>query len=970
MTKLTWFRKLVLVTLCVALTTTLPLPMLDLLFRSQVAYAAPQSRQPQHNTFPIVGEGGNPLSEAMETMGTMQTMQTADLLPPELSSSLGMFGANGEPEGMLMDVGAIEAALNRAPTEPDSLANPISISRAQSAYQPGDAIDNTLLITFTVTNNRPPAVVPQVPESATITDSIAIMAEFDYSNDPNTMRNVMVVDELTANATYIASSPLPDQNGATNAWNLGDIAPLSSTSFTMTLQIPASVSDFTKLDMGATAWGTLQGRQVSAQSSPATLTPEVINGEAIGDWLKWTVDADIYDEYMLQKAAEIGQAPETLFAYVRSLGYESYSGSLRGTRGTIWSEAGNSLDQASLLIAMLRTSGIPARYRHGKLDTERTEELILSMFPEPTRVIGHIPEGIIVSNPISDTQLLAESEDHWWVEAYLPSQGGWTDLDPSFPNAAIGERFVTDANIANDGSDKIAEVPDNVRHKVTLKLKVEEYNPLNTGGTLIPQLEHSYPLTHTFNTVELVGNPVTLGHLVNSRVQPGMFFANISHTYVPYFLVGDDVTEGNPYQDLFGGIFGVLSSWVHTGVWLTFDVQDAAGNIETYEREIVDLIGFEARQGGGTVTPEVAEGNPPLINPTNAYTALFAPSNVPADVINDYYPQMVQAVQDAKETSELISSLDIENPDDAQWPELRKAYISMNQAASASQQVQLLNFAAASDFGTAAFGNSLLVKPYFDSPRILISGWEQGETDETVMVRMDLHKNNIRTVGYPGQVWEGLLTFNHTRGMQEMTLEAVLLEEVAGVPSKSVYRVFETAHEQDIPLAAISASNLDDLADLDISDEAKARITSALLKGPQYLVMLPSRSVTLGNEKTVGWILVDAFSGQTVDVMENGQHSVMIETALFFSSDGQQFMFALIGFFHGSGIYSLAFIGSLLEQVPFGDIDMKTIWSSALNKADEQIKRILAALGVFIPQNDFCRLFPSLPILKSLSKDP
>ena len=76
------------------------------------------------------------------------------------------------------------------------------------------------------------------------------------------------------------------------------------------------------------------------------------------------MDADYYDEYMVQKASELGNDWQVMFEYVRSLGYESYAGSLRGTRGTLWSEAGNSLDQSSLLIAMLRGSGIPAGYRH------------------------------------------------------------------------------------------------------------------------------------------------------------------------------------------------------------------------------------------------------------------------------------------------------------------------------------------------------------------------------------------------------------------------------------------------------------------------------------------------------------------------------------------------------------------------------------------------------------------------------
>ena len=66
-----------------------------------------------------------------------------------------------------------------------------------------------------------------------------------------------------------------------------------------------------------------------ASAAPARLAPDALDG----DWLKWTVDADKYDAYMLDKAAELGMDPLQMFAYVRGLGYESYKGSLRGTLG-------------------------------------------------------------------------------------------------------------------------------------------------------------------------------------------------------------------------------------------------------------------------------------------------------------------------------------------------------------------------------------------------------------------------------------------------------------------------------------------------------------------------------------------------------------------------------------------------------------------------------------------------------------
>lgn len=61
---------------------------------------------------------------------------------------------------------------------------------------------------------------------------------------------------------------------------------------------------------------------------------------------------------MLVALGQTGGEPAAIFAFVRGFDY-GYRGSLRGTRWTLWSQAGNSLDQSSLLIAMLRVAGIP-----------------------------------------------------------------------------------------------------------------------------------------------------------------------------------------------------------------------------------------------------------------------------------------------------------------------------------------------------------------------------------------------------------------------------------------------------------------------------------------------------------------------------------------------------------------------------------------------------------------------------------
>jgi hypothetical protein len=294
--------------------------------------------------------------------------------PNEIFPSI---GPDGEPIGMLLNAAAFEEF--EEDLAPQSTANPISVSRMQSAYTCADAMDSTIVITFAVTNNQPPADLPDLPEGATITDTLEAISALDLFQDPNAIHNVLLADTLIpATATFLSSEPMPDRGGDSLAWNLGDIPPLGTVTATLTVQLPGGGGEFVDLDTGAAAWGTLQGRAVTASTAPASLAPD-----ELGNWLQWTVDADYYDEYMVQKASELGNNWEEIFAYVRSLVYESYKGSLRGTRGTLWSEAGNSLDQASLLIAMLRGSGIPARYRHGTLSVARAQELILSMFHEP-----------------------------------------------------------------------------------------------------------------------------------------------------------------------------------------------------------------------------------------------------------------------------------------------------------------------------------------------------------------------------------------------------------------------------------------------------------------------------------------------------------------------------------------------------------------------------------------------------------
>ena len=60
--------------------------------------------------------------------------------------------------------------------------------------------------------------------------------------------------------------------------------------------MPSTAANFVAFDTGATAWGTLQGRMVSTATPAIGFPPD-----ALGDWLRRTIDADTQDRYVLDK---------------------------------------------------------------------------------------------------------------------------------------------------------------------------------------------------------------------------------------------------------------------------------------------------------------------------------------------------------------------------------------------------------------------------------------------------------------------------------------------------------------------------------------------------------------------------------------------------------------------------------------------------------------------------------------------
>jgi uncharacterized membrane protein len=804
----------------------------------------------------LAGQTGSALNSLSGTSsGLAQALQKASATNPalrELSSALNLNTATR----------AGAASAQSTTTAPSVLANPISVSRIQSAYTAADAITGTLVVTFTVTNNLTAVLTPTIPLSATQPVSL------DLSQDPHTIHNVILTDALTAEGVYETAAPAPDQQGSQSVWNLGDIQPLQSVTATITLQVPPSSSGFTTLDTGATAYGTLDGRTVTAQADPASLAPDTIDGAPSGNWLEWTEDADTRDQYMLAQAAELGQDPTREFDYVRSLGYESYQGSLRGTRGTLWSAAGNSLDKASLLIAMLRASGIPSRYRHGALNKSLAQQLILSMFPATTQLTGHIPAGTQLADPANDPTLLGETTDHWWVEAYLPGQG-WQDLDPSFANATIGQSFVTAGDVATDGTDRIAEVPDVLRSKVTMTVKVE------TQSFFTQSFSHSYPLTHTFDSVQLSGNPVTLEHLVNTSTLGGLIGYAVQSTYTPYFVYDGQVIQGDPFQEVLTNF--VLASIAVSAEWLDFDVQSPDGTTQHYEKTVFDHIGYANRQGGNNINPALGEGTAPAISPLDTVTTLFGPGQV-SDVAVSL--QQTRALDSGQQAQQALSAFDSLDPGSVEGT--KAAQVLTNNTRSlleADEPYQAMLFYNTYDSVAAIAGAQLRTHVYPDSPRIVVVASQISDstsTDQSIALSIDLVHSPVRSIVSPTESKITSLAANMMTGLLAAGVENAVGAAFSPAGTQvSAINVFQAAQKTGIRIVAINKETEGVVPTLRLSSEAKARILVAVERGD--LVFTPAAMVNIGDITTVAWYEVNPDTGAVVDTLDDGSHDFLGE---------------------------------------------------------------------------------------------
>jgi hypothetical protein len=139
-----------------------------------------------------------------------------------------------------------------------------------------------------------------------------------------------------------------------------------------------------------------------------------------------------------------------MFNWVRNhIEFDPYVGSRRGAAETLRLRAGNDMDQASLLIALLRAGGFPARYVVGMVEMPAESAAnwlgVVDPFTAGSILTTAGLEGVTITN---GAEVEAIRCRRVWVEAYLPytdyrgagagaGESLWVRLDPAFKRSDL-----------------------------------------------------------------------------------------------------------------------------------------------------------------------------------------------------------------------------------------------------------------------------------------------------------------------------------------------------------------------------------------------------------------------------------------------------------------------------------------------------------------------------------------------------
>lgn len=578
---------------------------------------------------------------------------------------------------------------------------------------------------------------------------------------------------------------------------------------------------------------------------------------------------------LLQAVADdLGGALE-IYSFVRNhVASEFYPGALKGPVQTYLERSGNDVDTASLLVALLRARGIPARYVTGTANVPaaalRTLVGSAGDVEDAVRVLeraGIAHEPVVGPGGISSVKLARV-----WVEAYIPysnyrgieidPQGKvWLPMDAAYKplepvsGVDVVSELGFDPQVAWDAyfAQPRAQTP-----REFLRAQVEALLAAQRPGTTYEQALNGRAFA-----------PEALGLLPNTLP----YEATVTES-------GFDLPSGLQHELRLVGTFGettVIDARFPTAEllggrvtlsYLPFDEEDAAvvarfgGIYQTppYLFEVKTVVNVEGiPQSAASVPVGMGvkytlrlEVEGPGVRETVTNTLLagnLTALGLGARAVPQQEPQMDAAPK-------LLAGLAFKYL--ARWSD------------ADDELARLLRVVPVRPTLSAAFVMSDIDVTYAGGDPLypLTYAWKG--------VAVDADFRPMAPVGVERRAQEA--PFALWSGLEGSLLESRVLEDELGVQSISTVGVIQQAHAGGVTVHDLDRDNVETvLATLPFDDTAKAEMRDAALRG--LLVRVPATTVSAVDWTGVGYVLRDPESGEAAYQLQGG-HSGGVTVAV------------------------------------------------------------------------------------------
>jgi RHS repeat-associated protein len=626
--------------------------------------------------------------------------------------------------------------------------------------------------------------------------------------------------------------------------------------------------------------------EFQATTAPDTMMVAASDPPTASD-LQETVEVQLTANITAQ-AQQLGNDPVAIRNWVyNNIDFVPSFGSTQNSQRTLLARRGNAFDTSSLLIALLRSAGIPARYVYGTVDLP---------VDKVRNWLGDLPDGnsaadLLVKSGIPTVVVTVGGTiqflrvEHVWVEAYVdfsPSRGArnrtpdtWVPLDASFKAYTNTPSLpVMDHVSFNAGAAQVAMLAGSQRganwitaiSPVAVR-GVNDQVTQQVAGYLGSQDISDAASVLGKRSVKADNTPIFAGSLPYAIKSAQTYRydalpANLQQTisvslYGTPFEVDGDAPQVSVTMPL--ARIGTSALQVeYRGATAAADSliqQYAAANSVTLSASSLSVVpqlklgGTVLKEGAAVVYGTQQYWRAAVANPTGAFATPPDPSAFPAGTAIAFVvdtsgttPDYAQALTADYGNRANLSIADALATGGLQYFLLHDMFDDMVAQARHATVVRLPS--------VGTFATAVSVSYFFGLPRTAST---QGFVTDVKALRYAVvaptAEEGVRTLaqmGVLGSFSEGA------------TWSLLTGRDVAG--SLSAATLLLRANEAQIPIYELSQSNVSqDLPTLSLTDDDKTDIQNAV--GAGQIVLVPAREMRVGSWSGVGYVVMDPTTG-------------------------------------------------------------------------------------------------------------